>query len=101
MSVAAATYADGVTDSDPPSVRAVRAPEPAALLSDVEALYTTNPAKPQARKISDVWNEADLADIDFETRSTTVGTGREAVSSPRENSGASNRVTPMDRPTPG
>ena len=38
MSVAAATYADGVTDSDPPSVRAVRAPEPAALLSDVEAV---------------------------------------------------------------
>ena len=40
------------------------------LLSDVEALYTTNPAKPEARKISEVWNEADLADVDIETRGT-------------------------------
>ena len=35
------------------------------LLSDVEALYTTNPAKPEARKINEVWSEADLADIDI------------------------------------
>ena len=35
------------------------------LLSDVEALYTTNPAKPEARKISEVWSEADLADVDI------------------------------------
>jgi glutamate 5-kinase len=45
------------------------------LLSDVEALYSTNPTKPEARKISEVWNEADLADVDMETRGTAVGTG--------------------------
>jgi hypothetical protein len=38
MSVAAATFADVVTDRDPPSVRAVRARKPTALLSDVEAV---------------------------------------------------------------
>ena len=45
------------------------------LLSDVDALYTMNPAKPQARKINEVWGEADLADVDIETRGTAVGTG--------------------------
>src|SRR5215211_1558841 len=45
------------------------------LLSDVAALYTTNPVNPEARKISDVWNEADLAGIDIASRSTAVGTG--------------------------
>ncbi len=38
MSVAAATFAAVATDRDPPSVRAVRSREPAALLSDVEAV---------------------------------------------------------------
>jgi glutamate 5-kinase len=45
------------------------------LLSDVAALYTTNPVKPEARKISDVWSEADLTGIDIESRGTAVGTG--------------------------
>ncbi len=47
------------------------------LLSDVEALYTTNPAKPEARKISEISSEADLAhvDIDPTLRGTAVGTG--------------------------
>jgi glutamate 5-kinase len=45
------------------------------LLSDVAALYTTNPVKPEARKISDVWSAADLTGIDIESRGTAVGTG--------------------------
>ena len=45
------------------------------LLSDVAALYTTNPAKPEARRISDVWSEADLTGIDIQSRGTAVGTG--------------------------
>ena len=45
------------------------------LLSDVEALYTTNPTKPEARKISEIWSEADLAEVDIQTRGTAVGTG--------------------------
>jgi glutamate 5-kinase len=45
------------------------------LLSDVAALYTTNPAKPGAREVSEVWSEADLAAVDFQTRGTAVGTG--------------------------
>ena len=38
MSVAAATFAGVVTDTDPPSVRAVRARPPTPVLSDVEAV---------------------------------------------------------------
>jgi glutamate 5-kinase len=45
------------------------------LLSDVDALYTMNPAKPEARMIKEVWGEADLTDVDIETRGTAVGTG--------------------------
>ena len=45
------------------------------LLSDVEALYTTNPTKPEARRISEIWSEADLAEVDLQTRGTAVGTG--------------------------
>jgi glutamate 5-kinase len=45
------------------------------LLSDVEALYTTKPTRPEARKISDVWTEADLNGIDIDSRGTTIGTG--------------------------
>jgi glutamate 5-kinase len=45
------------------------------LLSDVAALYTTNPVKPEARKISDVWSDADLTGIDIESRGAAVGTG--------------------------
>src|SRR5918995_608198 len=45
------------------------------LLSDVDALYSEHPAKPAARKITDVRNEDDLAGIDFATRGTAVGTG--------------------------
>jgi glutamate 5-kinase len=40
------------------------------LLSDVEALFTANPIKPGARKINEVWSEADLADVDIEPRGT-------------------------------
>jgi glutamate 5-kinase len=45
------------------------------LLSDVDALYSEHPAKPTARKITDVRNEDDLAGIDFATRGAAVGTG--------------------------
>jgi glutamate 5-kinase len=45
------------------------------LLSDVEALFTTKPTKPEARKISEVWSEADLADVNIETRGAVIGTG--------------------------
>ena len=45
------------------------------LLSDVDALYSEHPAKPAARKITDVRNEDDLAGVDFATRGTAVGTG--------------------------
>jgi glutamate 5-kinase len=45
------------------------------LLSDVDALYTVNPSKPEARKINEVWREADLDGVDIETRGTAVGTG--------------------------
>ena len=45
------------------------------LLSDVAALYTTNPVKPEAREITNVWSEADLTGIDIESRGTAVGTG--------------------------
>jgi glutamate 5-kinase len=45
------------------------------LLSDVEALYTTNPTRPEARRISEVWSQADLAEVDIQTRGTAVGTG--------------------------
>lgn len=45
------------------------------LLSDVEALYTANPAKPGARKIGEIWSEADLAGVDIESRGNAVGTG--------------------------
>ncbi|HJV14969.1 MAG TPA: glutamate 5-kinase [Propionibacteriaceae bacterium] len=45
------------------------------LLSDVEALYTTKPSRPEARKISDVWTEADLNGIDIESRGAAIGTG--------------------------
>src|ERR687898_337715 len=45
------------------------------LLSDVDALYSEHPAKPAARKITEVRNEDDLAGIDFATRGAAVGTG--------------------------
>ena len=45
------------------------------LLSDVEALHTANPTKPGARKINEVWSDADLADVDVESRGTAIGTG--------------------------
>src|SRR5215218_360123 len=45
------------------------------LLSDVDALYSEHPAKPAARKITDVRSEDDLAGIDFATRGAAVGTG--------------------------
>jgi glutamate 5-kinase len=45
------------------------------LLSDVPALYTTKPTRPEARKISDVWGEADLTGIEIDARGAAVGTG--------------------------
>ncbi len=45
------------------------------LLSDVDALYTTNPKEPHARLITDVRTEADLAEVDVSTRGSAVGTG--------------------------
>jgi glutamate 5-kinase len=45
------------------------------LLSDVDSLYTSNPHKPGARRITDVQGDEDLADIDVATRGSAVGTG--------------------------
>ena len=45
------------------------------LLSDVDALYTTKPSRPDAVKISDVRGEDDLAGIDVASRGSAVGTG--------------------------
>ena len=45
------------------------------LLSDVDALYTMNPKRPEARRITDVRTEADLAEVDVSTRGSAVGTG--------------------------
>jgi glutamate 5-kinase len=45
------------------------------LLSDVPALYTTKPTRPEARKITDVWREADLTGVDIDARGAVVGTG--------------------------
>jgi glutamate 5-kinase len=45
------------------------------LLSDVEALYTSNPNLPGARRICDVRADADLAGVDVSSRGSAVGTG--------------------------
>ena len=45
------------------------------LLSDVDALYTTKPSRPDAVKITDVRGEDDLAGIDVASRGSAVGTG--------------------------
>jgi len=45
------------------------------LLTDVPALFTRKPTSPEARKISDVWGEADLAGIDISARGAAVGSG--------------------------
>ncbi|HEX8487865.1 MAG TPA: glutamate 5-kinase [Propionibacteriaceae bacterium] len=45
------------------------------LLSDVDALYTSNPHKPGARRITEVQSPDDLADVDVATRGSAVGTG--------------------------
>jgi len=45
------------------------------LLSDVDSLYTANPAHPGARRILDVRSEDDLADVDIASRGSAVGTG--------------------------
>jgi glutamate 5-kinase len=45
------------------------------LLSDVDALYTANPKRPDARKVDEVFGEADLVEVDVSTRGTAVGTG--------------------------
>ena len=45
------------------------------LLSDVDSLYTANPTRPGARRITDVRTEDDLADVDIASRGTAIGTG--------------------------
>jgi glutamate 5-kinase len=45
------------------------------LLSDVDALYTANPKRPDARKVEEVFGDADLVEVDVSTRGTAVGTG--------------------------
>src|SRR6476661_167643 len=45
------------------------------LLSDVDALYTANPKRPDARKVDEVFGEAALVDVDISSRGTAVGTG--------------------------
>ena len=45
------------------------------LLSDVDALYTASPSRPDAVRISDVYGEADLDGVDISARGSTVGSG--------------------------
>lgn len=45
------------------------------LLSDVDALYTDKPSKPNARLVPEVHGEGDLAQIDVSDRGSAVGTG--------------------------
>lgn len=45
------------------------------LLSDVDSLYTSNPSQPGAQRISEVFGENDLAQIDTSARGSEVGTG--------------------------
>ena len=45
------------------------------LLSDIDSLYTSNPHKPGAQRVSDVHGEHDLAEIDATSRGSAVGTG--------------------------
>jgi glutamate 5-kinase len=45
------------------------------LLSDVDALYTAHPAKPEATRITDVRGVDDLAGVDYATRGSAIGTG--------------------------
>ena len=45
------------------------------LLSDVDSLYTANPARPGARRILDVRSEDDLAEVDIASRGSAIGTG--------------------------
>ncbi len=45
------------------------------LLTDIDALYTSNPSKPGAQRIHDVYGDADLAVVDVGSRGSAVGTG--------------------------
>jgi glutamate 5-kinase len=45
------------------------------LLSDIDSLYTSNPHKPGARRVTDVHGDDDLAGIDTSSRGSSVGTG--------------------------
>src|SRR5690606_24602433 len=45
------------------------------LLSDVDALYTAKPGRPDSRKISHVTGRKDLEGIDVSARGSRVGTG--------------------------
>jgi glutamate 5-kinase len=45
------------------------------LLSDIDALYTAHPRRPDARRLTDVYSEAELAQIDTSTRGAAIGTG--------------------------
>ncbi len=45
------------------------------LLSDVDALYTARPTRPDARRVAQVHGPADLAEVDVSGRGSQVGTG--------------------------
>ncbi len=45
------------------------------LLSDTDALYSTHPRRPDARRLTDVHGEDDLVSVDVSARGTAVGTG--------------------------
>ncbi|HET9872952.1 MAG TPA: glutamate 5-kinase [Propionibacteriaceae bacterium] len=45
------------------------------LLSDIDSLYTSNPHRPGARRVTDVRGDEDLAAIDTSSRGSAVGTG--------------------------
>src|SRR4030095_9269098 len=45
------------------------------LLSDVEALYTRKPSHPHSRRISDVRDESDLANVSIGRSGSKIGTG--------------------------
>jgi glutamate 5-kinase len=45
------------------------------LLSDIDALYTTHPRRPEARRLAEVHSEDDLAAVDVSARGSAIGTG--------------------------
>ena len=45
------------------------------LLSDIDALYSTHPRRPEARRLTEVYGEEQLAAIDVSVKGSAIGTG--------------------------